>query len=110
MLARAPVTGAVAIAAQFLSDRYGAPAMLMALLLGIAFHFLSEEGRCAAGIDFSSKTVLRIGVALLGMRISIDLLVGLGAGTLLLLYRPSRQRLPSASPPPGCSAAIGALR
>ncbi|MBB6357807.1 putative membrane protein YadS, partial [Aminobacter aganoensis] len=28
------VTGAVAIAAQFLSDHYGAPAMLMALLLG----------------------------------------------------------------------------
>lgn len=79
------VTGAVAIAAQFLSDHYGAPAMLMALLLGIAFHFLSEEGRCVAGIDFCAKKVLRIGVALLGMRISVDLLVGLGAGTILLL-------------------------
>ena len=79
------VTGAVAIAAQFLSDHYGAPAMLMALLLGIAFHFLSEEGRCVAGIDFCAKRVLRIGVALLGMRISVDLLVGLGAGTILLL-------------------------
>ena len=45
------VTAAVAVAAQFLSDHYGAPAMLMALLLGIAFHFLSEEGRCVAGID-----------------------------------------------------------
>lgn len=79
------VTGAVAIAAQFLSDHYGAPAMLMALLLGIVFHFLSEEGRCAPGIDFCAKKVLRIGVALLGMRISVDLLVGLGAGTILLL-------------------------
>ncbi len=79
------VTGAVAIAAQFLSDHYGAPAMLMALLLGIAFNFLSEEGRCVAGIDLSAKKVLRIGVALLGMRISVDLLVGLGAGTILLL-------------------------
>ncbi|MRX37418.1 YeiH family protein [Aminobacter sp. MDW-2] len=79
------VTGAVAIAAQFLSDHYGAPAMLMALLLGIAFHFLSEEGRCVAGIDFCAKKVLRIGVALLGMRISVDLLIGLGASTILLL-------------------------
>ncbi|MEO5321952.1 YeiH family protein [Mesorhizobium sp. CC13] len=79
------VTAAVAIAAQFLSDHYGAPAMLMALLLGIAFNFLSEEGRCVAGIDLSAKKVLRIGVALLGMRISVDLLVGLGAGTILLL-------------------------
>jgi uncharacterized integral membrane protein (TIGR00698 family) len=79
------VTAAVAIAAQFLSDHYGAPAMLMALLLGIAFHFLSEEGRCVAGIEFCAKKVLRIGVALLGMRISVDLLIGLGASTILLL-------------------------
>jgi uncharacterized integral membrane protein (TIGR00698 family) len=79
------VTGATAIAAQFLSDHYGAPAMLMALLLGIALHFLSEEGRCVPGIDLCAKKVLRIGVALLGMRISVDLLIGLGAGTILLL-------------------------
>ena len=79
------VTVAVAIAAQFLSDHYGAPAMLMALLLGIAFHFLSEEGRCVAGINLSARTVLRVGVALLGMRISVDLLLGLGAGTIILL-------------------------
>nr|WP_269933076.1 YeiH family protein [Aminobacter sp. HY435] len=79
------VTAAVALAAQFLSDHYGAPAMLMALLLGIAFNFLSEEGRCVAGVDLCAKKVLRIGVALLGMRISVDLLIGLGAGTILLL-------------------------
>ncbi|MFA7416651.1 MAG: YeiH family protein [Rhizobium sp.] len=79
------VTAAVSVAAQFLSDHYGAPAMLLALLLGIAFNFLSEEGRCVAGINFCAKTVLRIGVALLGIRISVDLLIGLGAGTILLL-------------------------
>lgn len=79
------VTAAVAMAAQFLSEHYGAPAMLMALLLGIAFHFLAEEGRCVAGIELSAKLVLRIGVALLGMRISVDLLIGLGGGTILLL-------------------------
>ena len=79
------VTGAVAMAAQFLAEHYGAPAMLMALLLGIAFHFLSEEGRAVAGIDMAAKKVLRIGVALLGMRISVDLLIQLGAETILLL-------------------------
>jgi len=68
----------VGIAAQFLSEHYGAPAMLMALLLGIAFHFLAEEGRCVAGIEFTARTVLRIGVALLGVRISVELLMGLG--------------------------------
>lgn len=72
------VSVVVAVTAQFLSDHYGAPAMLMALLLGIAFHFLAEEGRCVAGIEMSARTVLRIGVALLGARISVELLVGLG--------------------------------
>lgn len=79
------VTAAVAMAAQFLAEHYGAPAMLMALLLGIAFHFLSEEGRAVAGIDMAAKKVLRIGVALLGMRISADLLIQLGPQTILLL-------------------------
>ena len=72
------VAAVVAVAAQFLSDHYGAPAMLMALLLGIAFHFLSEEGACKPGIDFTARTVLRFGVALLGARISVELIVGLG--------------------------------
>lgn len=58
----------------------------MALLLGIAFNFVSEEGRIVAGIDLSAKKVLRFVVALLGMRISVDLLVGLGADTILLLF------------------------
>jgi uncharacterized integral membrane protein (TIGR00698 family) len=75
----------VAVAAQFLSDHYGAPAMLMALLLGIAFHFLAEEGRCVDGINVTAREVLRIGVALLGARISVELLIGLGAGLISLV-------------------------
>lgn len=69
----------VAVTAQFLSEHYGAPAMLMALLLGIAFHFLAEEGKCVEGINFTAKTVLRFGVGLLGVRISAELIIGLGA-------------------------------
>lgn len=72
------VSVVVAVAAQFISDHYGAPAMLMALLLGIAFHFLSEEGACKPGIEFTARSVLRFGVALLGARISVELIVGLG--------------------------------
>ena len=75
----------LAITAQFLSDHYGAPAMLMALLLGIAFHFLAEEGRCVEGIEFTGKKVLRLGVALLGARISVELLIGLGWELILLV-------------------------
>jgi len=79
------VSVVVAVAAKFLSEHYGAPAMLMALLLGIAFHFLAEEGRCGPGIALTSKTVLRIGVALLGARISIELLIGLGPKLIVLV-------------------------
>lgn len=78
------VSVVIAIAAQFLSEHHGAPAMLMALLLGIAFNFLAEEGRCMPGIAFTARTVLRAGVALLGARISVDLLIGLGAPLVIL--------------------------
>ena len=45
----------------------------MALLIGLSLHFLVEDGeRCVAGISFSAKTVLRLGVALLGARISFE--------------------------------------
>ena len=75
----------VGLAAQFLSDHYGAPTLLMALLIGIAFHFLAEEGRAAAGIEFTGRTVLRLGVALLGARMSFDLLLGIGGATIGLV-------------------------
>ncbi len=56
----------IAVASTFISERYGGPVMLFALLLGIAFNFLSEEGgKTAAGIEFSSKRVLRVAVGLL---------------------------------------------
>ncbi|MDK3073808.1 YeiH family protein [Sedimentitalea sp. JM2-8] len=79
------VAAVIAIAAQFISEHYGAPAMLLALLLGIAFHFLAEEGPCKPGIEFTARTVLRIGVALLGVRISAELMIGLGADLIGLV-------------------------
>jgi uncharacterized membrane protein YadS len=54
----------VAIAATFLSNHYGAPVMLFALLLGMSFKFISEEGKGIDGIQFASRNILRIGVAL----------------------------------------------
>lgn len=75
----------VAIAATFLSEHYGAPVMLFALLLGIAMNFLSEEGNCKAGIEYCSRQVLRWGVALLGFRITIDQVTSLGWQPVLLV-------------------------
>ncbi|MGF1526647.1 MAG: YeiH family protein [Candidatus Competibacterales bacterium] len=79
------VSALVAVTAQFLSEHYGAPAMLMALLLGLAFHFLAEEGRCGAGINFTARQVLRLGVALLGARISLGLLAEVGPWSIVLV-------------------------
>ncbi|MFP1644811.1 YeiH family protein [Pontitalea aquivivens] len=80
------VSALVAATAQFLSEHYGAPAMLMALLLGLALNFLAEDGSpTAPGIAITSRTVLRLGVALLGARISVDMLAGLGADLIALV-------------------------
>ena len=68
----------VAVTAQFLADHYATPAMLLALLLGIAVSFLGEEGKTVPGIAFSARMLLRLGVALLGVRVSMVLMMGLG--------------------------------
>jgi uncharacterized integral membrane protein (TIGR00698 family) len=72
------VTALVAMAAAFLGSHYKGSVLLFALLLGLALHFISEDKRCAAGIQFASSTVLRLGVALLGLRLSIEHLVSMG--------------------------------
>jgi uncharacterized integral membrane protein (TIGR00698 family) len=68
----------VAAAATFLSQQYGAPVMLFALLLGLAMNFLSGAGPCQPGIEFSARTLLRVGVALLGLRITLGQVAELG--------------------------------
>ncbi len=75
----------VAAAATFLSQHYGAPVMLFALLLGMAMNFLSSEGPCAPGIGFTARGVLRLGVALLGLRITATQVVALGWHPVLLI-------------------------
>ena len=73
----------VAIAAMFLSEHYGASAMLFALLLGMALNFLGQEGKTVPGIQFAASVILRTGVALLGLRITFGDIVALGAQTTL---------------------------
>jgi uncharacterized membrane protein YadS len=79
------VTALVAMAAAFLGSHYKGSVLLFALLLGLALHFISEDRRCAAGIQFASSTVLRFGVALLGLRLSIDHVVSVGWQTAAAL-------------------------
>jgi uncharacterized membrane protein YadS len=75
----------VALAAKFVSECDGAPVMLMALLIGMAFVFLAEErSNTAVGIEFASKKVLRFGVDLLGLGITFQQIIALGAAVLVL--------------------------
>jgi uncharacterized integral membrane protein (TIGR00698 family) len=68
----------IALAVRFISDRLGGPAMLYALLIGMAFNFLANDEKFSAGIRFASRNILRFGVALLGVRITIGDVVDLG--------------------------------
>jgi len=68
----------VAIASAFIADHRGGPTLLYALLLGMALNTVAAEGTAKPGIDFAARRVLRFGVALLGARITLDQIGGLG--------------------------------
>lgn len=75
----------VAMSATLITQQYGGPIMLLALLMGMAVNFLRDDARLRAGIAFSGKTVLRLGVALLGIRITVQYLADLGLGPLVFV-------------------------
>jgi uncharacterized integral membrane protein (TIGR00698 family) len=59
--------------------------MLLALLFGMALNFLSAEAKSRPGIDFGARQLLRLGVALLGVRITADVLTVLGWEVIALV-------------------------
>ena len=71
----------IALAATFVATLHSGPPMLYALLFGTAFHYQSSEERTAPGIDFCSRTLLRLGVGLLGARITLEQIAALGLAT-----------------------------
>jgi len=79
------LSATIALAVRFVSDRLGGPAMLYALLFGMAFNFLTEDERFASGIRFASRNILRIGVALLGLRITTGEVMELGWPVVALI-------------------------
>ncbi len=72
------VCGVIALASTFLSEHYGGPQLLYALLIGLAFHFIHGNPQAKPGIEFCGRTVLRVGVALLGVRITLNQVSHLG--------------------------------
>ncbi|MBP2278745.1 YeiH family protein [Sphingomonas sp. PL20] len=77
------IVGLGTLAAGFISDHYGAPLTLMALLLGLALNFLSSDRRLAAGLGFASRSLLRWGIVLVGARVTVTQIIGLGPVALL---------------------------
>lgn len=73
----------IALATTFIADHYGGPTLLYALLFGMSLHFLSEDGLCLPGIEFAARTVLRLGVALLGARMTLAQVGELGFAPVL---------------------------
>ncbi len=72
------LTGVAALAAAYLAEHYGAPIMLMGLLIGLAFNFANADARLHAGLGFASKTLLRWGIVLVGLQVTFTQIAGLG--------------------------------
>ena len=81
----AGLAGVIALAATFVSTMHGGPQLLYALLIGVAFHYLSNQPRTKPGIEFCSRTLLRLGVGLLGARITAGQIAALGWTTALIV-------------------------
>jgi uncharacterized integral membrane protein (TIGR00698 family) len=75
----------IAMAAKYISLSLNWPVMLTCLACGFALNPFCSDKRLNAGINFSAKTILRLGVVLIGARFVFSDLAALGAGTILFI-------------------------
>ena len=75
----------IALAAVFVSGMHGGPPMLYGLFMGAAFHYQSHDPRTAPGVDACMRVVLRLGIGLLGARITVGQIESLGWATGLIV-------------------------
>lgn len=73
------------MAAASLTQRYGAPLTLMALLIGLALNFLSADRRLTPGLTLASRELLRWAIVLVGARITFSQIVALGPEALVMV-------------------------
>jgi len=76
---------AIGMAASFVAEHRGGPQLLYALLFGMAFNFAAEGAKVKEGIDFAGRQLLRLGIALLGARITLEQVADLGPLVLVLI-------------------------
>jgi uncharacterized integral membrane protein (TIGR00698 family) len=83
-LSAAVAVAAVAVA-PLVAHALPIPAIVMALIFGIALNSIAKQPIFAPGITFCVKTLLRWAVALLGLRIALSEIVALGFGTAVVV-------------------------
>lgn len=87
------LSGAVALAAYFADPllksaaggRFGIPAVVIALIIGMLLHPVANAPRFQAGMVFCVKKLLRWAIALLGLRVALGDIIALGLTTALLV-------------------------
>ncbi len=75
----------IALASLAIAERYDAPVMLFALLIGMALSHLNDDAKLRPGLRFASSNLLKAGVAILGLTISIHTFEALGFIAVLLI-------------------------
>jgi uncharacterized integral membrane protein (TIGR00698 family) len=65
-------------AAAWLSDHYGFPIILLGLLVGLSLNFVSANPVTHRGLDFASRSFLRIGIVVLGLQVTFGQIAVLG--------------------------------
>ena len=79
------VAAVATLAAGFLAQRYAAPITLLALLVGLAMNSVGTDARLRPGLTFSSRTLLRIGIVLVGFRVTPAQIMEIGPDGLLAI-------------------------
>ncbi len=72
------ICAVAAAAAAWLSDHYGFPIILLGLLVGLSLNFIAREPRTHLGLDFASRTFLRVGIVVLGLQVTFAQIAALG--------------------------------
>jgi uncharacterized integral membrane protein (TIGR00698 family) len=85
ILLAAAVAVAAVLGAPFAAKVFPIPAMVIALLIGIALHFVANRQLFQPGLAFCVRTVLRWAVALLGLRIALGDIFALGVTTAAIV-------------------------
>jgi uncharacterized integral membrane protein (TIGR00698 family) len=68
-----------------LTGGFALPALVIALLIGMALGRPARRIAFTPGLVWCVKTLLRVAIAILGLRISLSDIVGLGPGTVLIV-------------------------